>query len=308
MIDHQNFHQEIQQRKYLDRIADAKRISGIPAVFQYDNRDVILYNIGIGAKRGDLPFVYEGDPQFQALPTFGVIPSHVAKTPYDLNEILPNFDPRMLLAGEHYLEILQYPIPTKATLVSKIHLVEVLDKGKDAVVRRGSTTVDAVTGKPVFYNESASFIRGCGNFGGPRRPVINGPATATINVPSRKPDYVQEEKTTEELAVLYRLCGDRNALHVDPTFSAAGGFSVPILHGLATFGISGKHVYRKFGPFKSMRARFAGPVLPGQTLITEMGKQGSDGIVFQVRVKETGMLCITNAAVKLMFQGGKASL
>ena len=281
---------------------------GTPAEFIYDKRDVILYNLGIGAKRGDLHLIYEGDSQFQALPTFGVIPPHTAKAPYDLGEMLPNFDARMLLAGEHYLEVLQRTIPTEGTLISRTRLVEVLDKGKDAIVRRGTTTVDAATGRPVFYNESASFIRGCGGFGGPRNSVRPGAAKAGVNIPSRAPDWVQEEKTTEELAVLYRLCGDWNALHIDPAFSSRGGFEVPILHGLATFGIGGKHIYRIFGPFKSIRARFAGPVLPGQTLIMEMWKKGTDTVVFRMKVKETGKLCITNAAVELMTPGWKAQL
>jgi multifunctional beta-oxidation protein len=301
-------HQDVQKRKYLDQIAASKKMSARPIEFKYDDRDVILYHLGNGAKRTELPFVFEGDPQFQALPTFGVVPSYTAKAPYNLHNILPNFDPRMLLAGEHYLEILQYPIPTKATLVSSTHLIEVVDKGNAAVFRRGTTSIDAADGKPVFYNESATFIRGSGGFGGPRKPSDRGAATAANNAPARKPDCVQEEETTQELAVLFRLCGDRNPLHVDPAFSTAGGFKVPILHGLATFGISGKHIYRKFGPFKSIKVRFAGTVLPEETVVTEMWKEGSNRIVYQVRVKETGKLCITKAAVELMVQGGKANL
>ena len=297
-----------EKKGYHEKIAAAQKMVGVPAELKYDNREVIFYNLGIGARRTDLRFVFEGDPQFQALPTFGVIPAYAAQTPYNLEDILPNFDPRMLLAGEHYLEILRYPIPTKATLVSTTHLVEVLDKGKDAVVRRGNITVDAATGKPVFYNENASFIRGCGGFGGPKKPSDRGAVTAANIAPSRNPDYVQEEKTSKEIAALYRLSGDRNPLHIDPTFSAKGGFKAPILHGLATMGISGKHIYTKFGPFKSIKARFAGTVLPGDTLVTEMWKEGRNRIVYQVRVKESGKLAITNAAVELMVQDEKANL
>ena len=237
-----------------------------------------------------------------------MVSTSVAQTPYNLRDILPNFDPHMLLAGEHYLEILQFPIPTKANLVSKAHLVEVLDKDEAAVVYRGNTAFDAATGKPVFYNENASFIRGCGGFSGPKKPSDRGAATAANYAPSRSLDYVQEEKTSEELAVLYRLNGDRNPLHVDPTFSAKGGFNVPILHGLAVMGISGKNIYNKFGPFKSIKARFAGAVFPGETLITEMWVEGSNRIVYQVRVKESGKLAITNAAVELMVHNEKANL
>ncbi len=212
----------------------------------------------------------------------------------------------MLLHGEQYLEIRQFPIPTSATLATVTNLIEVTDIGKAAVVRRGSTTTDTATGKVVFYNEGVSFHRGSGNFGGARKPADRGAATAVNNPPSRKPDTVVEETTSQESAALYRLMGDWNPLHIDPVFSGAGGFKVPILHGLATFGISAKHVYLAYGPFKNVKVRFAGTVLPGETLVTEMWKEWNGKVIYRVKVKETGKVCISNAAVELM--GGKSSL
>ena len=78
-----------------------------------------------------------------------------------------------------------------------------------------------------------------------------------------------------------------------------GGFKVPILHGLCFFGIAGKAVYERFGQFKNIKVRFAGTVLPGQTLVTEMWKEGSK-VIFQTKVKETGKLAIGGAAVELV--------
>ena len=98
---------------------------------------------------------------------------------------------------------------------------------------------------------------------------------------------------------------DWNPLHIDPKFSKVGGFEVPILHGLATFGITGKHVFQAYGPFQNIKVRFAGVVLPGQTIVTEMWKEGGK-IIFRGKVKETGKPCISNAAVELM--GGKSNL
>jgi multifunctional beta-oxidation protein len=89
-------------------------------------------------------------------------------------------------------------------------------------------------------------------------------------------------------------------LHVDPSFAKMGGFKVPILHGLCFFGIAGKAVYETFGAFKNIKVRFAGTVLPGQTLVTEMWKEGEKRIVFQTKVKETGKLAIGGAAVELV--------
>lgn len=114
----------------------------------------------------------------------------------------------MLLHGEQYLEIKQYPIPTSATLVSYPKLVEVVDKGAAAVVKSGVTTVDKETGKEVFYNEMTVFLRGSGGFGGQSKGGDRGAATAANKIPDRKADFVVEEKTTEEQAVIYRLSGD----------------------------------------------------------------------------------------------------
>ena len=291
-------------RKYISKIQEAKEMKSTPATYSYTERDSILYNLGVGAKRTDLNLVFEGADNFEVLPTFGVVPVYFAKAPYKREDIVPNFDQRMLLHGEQYLEIKQFPIPTSGTLKVSTHLIEVVDKGNAALVRNGVTATDE-SGKPVFYNEGVSFIRGAGGFGGAKKPSDRGAATAMNNPPSRAADKVVEEKTSEDLAAIYRLMGDWNPLHIDPKFSEVGGFKVPILHGLATFGITGKHVYQTYGAFKNIKVRFAGTVLPGETIVTEMWKDGGK-ILFRAKVKETGKACISNAAVELL--GGKSNL
>ena len=78
-----------------------------------------------------------------------------------------------------------------------------------------------------------------------------------------------------------------------------GGFKRPILHGLCSMGVAGKAVYERFGPIRSIKVRFAGTVLPGQTLVTEMWKEAGNKVVFQSKVKETGKLAISGAAAEL---------
>ena len=290
----------------LDNIEKAKNSQSEGTKFTYDEKDVILYNLGIGAKRSELPFVYENSDSFQALPTFGVVPYFGAEITWNMSEILPNFSPMMLLHGEQYLEIRKFPIPTSATLVSYPKLVEVIDKGKSAIMVSGTTTKDAATGEDVFYNESSAIIRGSGGFGGPSKGANRGASNAVYQPPERQPDSVIEEATTEEQAALYRLNGDRNPLHIDPDFSKMGGFKTPILHGLCFFGISGKHVYQSYGPFNKIKVRFAGTVLPGQKLRTEMWKEGGK-VIFQTKVVETGKLCIAGAGAE-MLGSGKAKL
>lgn len=265
-----------------------------------------LIDLGIGAKRTDLPLVYENDENFHVVPTFGVIPPFNALAPFSMSEIVPNFSPMMLLHGEQYLEIRSFPIPTEADTITYPKLVEVQDKGNAAVVVTGSTTKDKKTGKDVFYNESTAFIRGSGGFGGKKQGGDRGAASRVFKPPQRAPDHTVEEKTTEEQAAVYRLSGDRNPLHVDPEFSKVGGFKVPILHGLCFFGIGGKHVVQKYGMFRNIKVRFAGVVLPGQTLITEMWKEGGH-VIFQQKVKETGKLSISGAGAELV-DGGKSKL
>jgi multifunctional beta-oxidation protein len=208
-------------RKYLNKIYEAMQMKGKAATYSYTDRDSILYNLGIGAKRRDLNLVFEGADNFEVLPTFGVVPTYFAEAPFSMSEMLPNFDKRMLLHGEQYLEIKQFPIPTSGILKSTTSLIEVVDKGNAAIVRRGNTTTDE-SGKPVFYNESVAFIRNSGGFGGGRKPADRGAATASNDPPSRSPDKVVEETTSEDLAALYRLMGDYNPLHIDPAFSKVG--------------------------------------------------------------------------------------
>ncbi|KAL6881350.1 NAD(P)-binding protein [Trichoderma novae-zelandiae] len=285
--------------EYLAAIAEALKKEGEPTEYSFTERDVILYNIGVGAKSKELKYVFEGAEDFQPLPTFGVIPPFSAETPFDYDALVPNFSPMMLLHGEQYLEIRKFPLPTSGRLVSRARLLEVVDKGSAAIVKTGTTTVNAETGEDVFYNEMTVFLRGAGGFGGARRGSDRGPATAANEPPPRAPDAVVETATGEDQAAVYRLSGDYNPLHIDPGFARMGGFKAPILHGLCTFGIAGKAVYDRFGRFRNVKVRFAGPVVPGQTVVTEMWREGGR-VVFQCRVKETGKMAIGGAAAELV--------
>jgi multifunctional beta-oxidation protein len=150
----------------------------------------------------------EGAEDFQAIPTWGVIPQFNAELPYSFDSLVPNFSPMMLLHGEQYLEVRKHPVPTSGTLVSRAKVLEVVDKGSAAIVKTGVTTTDKATGQDVFYNEVTVFLRGCGGFGGQKKPADRGASTAANKPPARAPDCVVEEKTTEEQAAIYRLSGD----------------------------------------------------------------------------------------------------
>ncbi|PSR79054.1 hypothetical protein PHLCEN_2v7241 [Hermanssonia centrifuga] len=258
-------------------VVNAKKQIEPPLDFSYTERDVILYNLGIGATETELQWTFEGDDEFSVLPTFGVIPQFMASGGISL-DWLPNYNPAKLLHGEQYLSI-KAPIPTSGSFVNEARILEVLDKGKAAAVTSIVETKDKASGKVIFENQSTVFIRGAGGFGGKRNGKDRGAASAANSPPQRKPDAVVEEKTLPQQAALYRLSGDVNPLHIQPEFAAMGGFEKPILHGLCSFGIAGKHVLKTFGAYSDIKTRFAGVVYPGETLITEMWKEG-DKVIF----------------------------
>ncbi|KEF61024.1 uncharacterized protein A1O9_02588 [Exophiala aquamarina CBS 119918] len=297
----QIINQHAQELITLSRIEKVKQAQPEGSHFSYTKKDAILYNLTVGARRWELPLVYERDKDFQVLPTFGTIPWFGAKLPFTFGGILPGWNPLKLLHGEIYLEIRKYPIPPECQLITYPRLLHVVDKKKAAIVTVSYTTRDRVTGEDIFYNESSSYIRDAGNFGGPSDAPRKGNSVALSNLqPSGPADFEREETTTAEQAAFYRLNGDTNDLHIDPAVAHRSGFQRPILHGLCFFGISGKHIFQRYGPYKNIRARFAGTVEPGQTLRTEAWKAVKDNVVlFQTRVVETGKLCITGGQAEL---------
>lgn len=301
MANMDNRSQPAEENEILANIAKAKKAVAEGSRFDWTDRDVILYALSLGAKRTQLPLVYENNENFQVLPAFGVLPWFSANAPFNVDDIVKDFSPMMLLHGEQYLEIHKYPIPTAAETLTYPKLIDVVDKGNAAIVITGFETKDAKTGELIFYNESTVFIRGSGGFGGSRKPTAPRAAAAVApnKAPSRAADAVFEEKTSEDQAALYRLNGDRNPLHIDPEFSKVGGFKTPILHGLASFGISGKHLFQQYGPFKNLKARFAGVVIPGQTLKTELWKEGNK-VLFQTTVVDTGKMAIVGGGAELL--------
>jgi 3-hydroxyacyl-CoA dehydrogenase/3a,7a,12a-trihydroxy-5b-cholest-24-enoyl-CoA hydratase len=273
----------------------------------YDERDVALYALGVGAAKDptderDLALVYELSGRgMKVLPSFGVLPAinmvfSQAKQGVSAPGLKYGLD--RVLHGEQYTE-LKRPLPSKAKLVTRGTIKSIYDKGKGAVVNTDFVTYDE-HGDELIRNEMATFVRGAGGWGGERGPSadVNGP-------PDRAPDKVVEDRTSENQALLYRLSGDWNPLHADPAFAKAFGFARPILHGLCFFGFATRHVAQAFAPdgnpdfVRSIRVRFTSSVLPGQTLITEMWKESDTRIVFRCRVKETGEICISSAAIEL---------
>lgn len=160
------------------------------------------------------------------------------------------------------------------------------------------TLISDSSGKLLYKIISGAFMVGAKNF--KDSGITN---SEKVEVPKRDPDAVLEMPTSEYQAQVYRLSGDYNPLHVDPGFAQMSGFKAPILHGLCSFGISCRAVVKQFcdnNPknFKAIKARFAKPVMPGDTLVVKMWKDG-DKVVFTSSIKESGDVVINNAYVLL---------
>lgn len=273
-------------------------------VYETTVRDAIIYALGIGASvdnPGDLKFLYENHSDFSAFPTQSIIPGQMAiMSSTILTSAIPNrtFDLSQVLHGEQYLEVFK-PLPLGSKLKSKISIVDVLDKGKNAVIISGAHSYDE-NNDLVCYNELTIVVRGAGGFGG-ASASSKGVQLGTI--PSRAPDAICTESTSRSQAALYRLSGDSNPMHIDPDFAAIGGFDKPILHGLCTLGFSARHILLRFGDnnpsyFKSIKARFVKPFIPGASLKTLMWREGNR-IYFETREAQTEEKVVSGAYVDL---------
>ncbi|EHR50486.1 acyl dehydratase [Saccharomonospora marina XMU15] len=243
--------------------------------FSWSSSEVLLYHLALGAGARptdprELRYAYEAD--LRVLPTFATVAANF-RTFEPPAVAFPGIDIDLAKVVHGTQEVaLHRPIPTDGKAVARSRIADVLDKGKAAVIVQ-ETRVDDEAGEPLWTARSSIFARGEGGFGGKRG------ASERVELPDREPDAVVDTPTLPQQALLYRLCGDRNPLHADPEFAKAAGFDVPILHGLCTYGIVAKAVTDTMldadvTRVRSWAAKFAGIVLPGETLRTRIWRDG----------------------------------
>jgi acyl dehydratase len=201
---------------------------------------------------------------------------------------MPDFNPMMLLHGEQKLEVFK-PYPKRQQITLKSEITDVADKVKGALVTITGSVYDQ-NQESICRNTNKLFIRGIGGFGDKGLKNETIPAS-----PETKPHKVSTDPTYPNQAILYRLAGDFNPLHISPDMAALGGFDRPILHGLCFFGYAGRAVLKEFCAddvkrFKTISARFTSHVVPGETLITEMWRT-PNGVSFQQKTQERGKVC-----------------
>ncbi|HEY5251489.1 MAG TPA: MaoC/PaaZ C-terminal domain-containing protein [Acidimicrobiales bacterium] len=256
---------------------DAVGSTSEPVTRSWTSTDCLLYALGVGAGALD-PTGFEleystensADVTQRVLPTFATIVGLGGAGRSGFG----TFDPAMLVHGEQSIEM-HGVIPPDGAVTTTGRVAGIYDKGSGALVVIESDSVDASSGERRFSSRTALFIRGEGGFGGDRGPASSGAA------PEGEADEIVSYTTRTDQALLYRLSGDRNPLHSDPVFAERAGFDRPILHGLCTYGFTGRallHTLCGSDPerFRSMHARFSRPTFPGDTLTVSMWVDGTE--------------------------------
>jgi acyl dehydratase len=285
-------------------VARLKSWPHVPIEQHYGARDTILYALGLGlgqdpTDRAQLRFVYEDG--LLALPTLAVVlgyPGFWAKDP------ATGIDWVRLLHGEQSLELFA-PLPAQGTVIGRTRVTALVDKGQDkgALMLSERDISDAASGRRLAVSRSVSFLRGDGGFAQAGQPS-DPPPPPREPVPERAPDAVCELPTRPEAALIYRLSGDYNPVHVDPAVARAAGFARPILHGLCSFGVSGVALLKTLCGWDPSRlqeigCRFSAPVYPGETLRVEMWHLGGGRHAFRTKVVERDVVVLSHGSARI---------
>ncbi|MCY3779635.1 MAG: MaoC/PaaZ C-terminal domain-containing protein [Chloroflexi bacterium] len=270
--------------------------------YTYNERDAVLYALGIGAPSDpldadELKFVYECSNDFQVLPTFAVIFAQELFEEFLSGELAGiRYDPMMMVHGEQHLDVFK-PLPRAATVESAFTIADIYDKGSGLLLIVEVTSTDE-GGLILAKARNSAFIRGLGGFGGDRG------SSTKADVPVKAPDRVHEERTMTQQALLYRLAGDPNPLHADPSMAAVGGYEKPILHGLCSYGFAARAIIKHFCENDSHRlcgldVRFSHHVFPGETLLTEMWRHSPSEVRFRTQVKERSAVVLSHGCARI---------
>jgi len=245
--------------------AAARYVSLGPEPVEWDEDRVVLYHLGLGA--GDRPAdieasTYVDEHRLRVLPTFAVVPSGQISARLLKHPTLAHRPENLLHMAQEL--VIHRPVPTSARVSATARVQSVAERGHAAQV---AILVDLETAagplaSTIFHLRLAG--GGGGGFGGQRTPLVGG------EPPPRPPTIVTHVRLLPQLAAIYRLSADRHPLHIDPAFATAAGYPAPLIAGLCTWGVVAKAVLDNAGGeperLTTYRARFDGPVFPGETL------------------------------------------
>jgi acyl dehydratase len=273
-----------------------------PMLFEWTDRDTLLYALGVGAGTEDLSFTTENSHGItqQVLPTYAVI----CCTAFGAAGMIGTFNWAMLLHGSQGVR-LHAPLPAagKLSVVSEVTDIQDKGEGKNAIVMLRGRGTDPDSQELVAETFTTLVIRGAGGFGGDP-----GQRPAAPEIPDREPDARVGLPTREDLPLIYRLSGDRNPLHSDPWFAKElAGFPRPIMHGLCSYGVAGRALVAELGDgvaanITSIDARFTKPVFPGETLTTSIWRTEPGKAVFTTEA--SGAEGVEDGAARLVLEDG----
>jgi acyl dehydratase len=270
-----------------------------PAIQVYEAKDCILYALGVGfghdpMNEDELPFVYEKN--LKVLPTMASVLGYAGLW---MRAPETGIDWLKVVNGEQGIN-LHRPLAGEGAVVGQLRIADVIDKGpgKGALVLTERKVTDKASGHLIATVTQTIFCRADGGFGGPPRQAPEPHA-----IPARDPDAVCDLGTRPEAALIYRLSGDRNPLHAEPEVAKQAGYPRPIMHGLGNFGVAGHAVLKTFcgydpGRLTSFACRFSAPVFPGETLRTEMWRDGNM-VSFRSRVVERDVVAVNNGRAEV---------
>lgn len=260
-------------------------------------KDTALYALSVGLAQdpmdgAQLDFVDERRTLLQ-MPSHAVVVGHPG---FWLSAPDTGVNAEQLVHGEQSL-IVHKQMPVDGEFIGRTRVTKIIDKGagRGALLYTAKELTEASSGDLIATAESTTFLRGDGGFGGPSEP-----SRAPDPIPSTGADHIIDLSTRPEQALYYRLNGDYNPLHSDPTIAARAGFSRPILHGLCTYGVACHALLRavcNYDParLRMMRLRFTAPVIPGETIRIEIWNSGA----FRGRTLERDVVVINNGAFAL---------
>lgn len=269
-------------------------------VRHYDDKDTILYalSLGLGADPLDprqLKFVYEKG--LHAFPTMPIVLG-MTDTGF-LTDPSVGIDLGKMLHGESSLTI-HAPLVPVGGIISRMRILDIVDKGaaKGALLYFERAIRDAGSNYPLATERGCFVLRGNGGFSDEVRKTPSPRA-----VPDRAPDHVCALSTLPQGALLYRLTGDRNPLHADPSVAKGAGFERPILHGSCAYGIAGHALLKVLCDYEPQRlqrmdVRFTAPVFPGETVQTEIWREHQGSALFRCKVIERNRVVLDNGLVE----------
>ncbi|MEX2479638.1 MAG: MaoC/PaaZ C-terminal domain-containing protein [Gammaproteobacteria bacterium] len=261
-------------------------------------QDTLLYALALGfgsdpVDPRQLAYVYE--EHLKSLPGMAMI---IAYPGFWMREARYGFQWQKALHAEESIEI-HHPLPVAGKVRGSTVIEDVVDRGAEkGCFLYSRKELHGADGTHLATVVSNTLARGDGGFGGggTARPAMAAP-------PERAPDAVCELPTLPQAALIYRLCGDMNPLHADPEIARQAGFERPILHGRCTMSMAMRALIETCcehdaDRLEAIQVRFSAPVLPGETLRTEIWRDGGH-VQFRTTVVERGVVVLNHGNARV---------